>query len=81
MNRQQFCTTVFLTMLALGGQCQCAHAGWFGPNNYNERVLEKLSGKTLNTRQVLILNRRVENYFHLNRTYPTKFVIYQIRYL
>ena len=70
MNFPQFSATAFLAMLGLGGQCQCADAGWFGPNNYNECVLNTFNGKTLNTREILNINRRVEGYSPLNKSRP-----------
>lgn len=63
MNFQQFSATAFLAMLGLGGQCQCADAGWFGPNNYNECVLNKFNGKALDTREIFDIEQACRGLF------------------
>ena len=45
MNRNQTLAITLCSLACLGYSTRSANAGWFGPSNYDECVLEKMKGQ------------------------------------
>jgi hypothetical protein len=46
MKRNQILAITFCSLACLGYPNRSANAGWFGPSNYEECVLEKMKGQS-----------------------------------
>lgn len=53
MGRNQILAIAFCSLAFLGYANTSANAGWFGPSNYNECMVEKMKGQPWNMGEIV----------------------------
>lgn len=53
MGGRQLLTIAFCSLVCVGYANTRAHAGWFGPSNYSECMIEKMKGQPWNMSELV----------------------------